>query len=276
MRLDEVLARLDRVRKCGNGYVARCPAHDDRHPSLSITPRDARISVYCHSGCEFRDILDRLSISGRDLRLDDGGEAPAPVRHEERIRLARRLWETSQPAARTVVEHYLLARGIAVPVPRAIRFIPLLMHHDFGWPFPAMIAGVQDAAGRFAGVSVTWLSADGTDKAPVETPRKIFGPIRGGAVRLAQAGEMLAVAEGIETALSVQQAADIPAWTTIGATNLPHVELPDCVREIIICADADPTGESAAQTAAHKFLREGRRVRIARPNGGKDFNDMRI
>ena len=89
MRLDQVLARLDRVRKCGAGYVARCPAHDDRHPSLSITPRAARIWIYCHGGCEFRDILDRLKIFARDLRLDDSSEAPAPVPREERIRLAR-------------------------------------------------------------------------------------------------------------------------------------------------------------------------------------------
>jgi putative DNA primase/helicase len=274
MNLGQLLGQLKRVRRSGSGWSTACPAHLDRCNSFSVHVRDGRALLYCHAGCEFRDILQALSISATDLQFEN---AEVPVRsREERLRLARRLWEKSQPATGTLVEKYLGARGITAPIPQAIRSTALLMHRDFGWPFPAMSAGVQDAAGKFAGVAVTWLSADGTDKAPVEMPRRIFGPVRGGAVRLAQAGEMLAIAEGIETALSVQQAADIPAWTTIGATNLPHVELPKCVREIIICADADPAGESAAQSAAHKFLREGRRVRIAHPHGGKDFNDMRL
>ncbi len=77
-----------------------------------------------------------------------------------------------------------------------------------------MVAGVQNAASEFPGVAVTWLSADGTDKAPVETPREIFGPIRGGAVRLAPPSETLAIAEGIEIALSVLQATGIPTGRT--------------------------------------------------------------
>jgi putative DNA primase/helicase len=46
------------------------------------------------------------------------------------------------------------------------------------------------------------------------------------------------------------------------------------VRDVIIAGDADEAGESAAHIAAQKFLREGRRVRIARAPTGRDFNDM--
>jgi putative DNA primase/helicase len=95
-------------------------------------------------------------------------------------------------------------------------------------------------------------------------------------VRLAPTGETLALAEGIETALSVLQATAIPIWATLGTANLSRVELPGCVREIIICIDADPAGEKAAVMSAASFLHEGRRVRIARPHGGKDFNEMRL
>jgi putative DNA primase/helicase len=101
-----------------------------------------------------------------------------------------------------------------------------------------------------------------------------LGPIRGGAARLASAGETLALAEGIETALSVQQATGIPTWAALGTANLLRVELPAIVREIIICADADSAGEKAAQEAARRFLRDGRRVRIALPASANDFNDV--
>jgi DNA primase len=46
------------------------------------------------------------------------------------------------------------------------------------------------------------------------------------------------------------------------------------VREIIILADGDDAGEAAAQHCAGRWVREGRRVRIARPPRGMDFNDM--
>jgi len=43
---------------------------------------------------------------------------------------------------------------------------------------------------------------------------------------------------------------------------------------VIIAADADPVGMQAAQDAAVRFVREGRRVRIAAPPTGTDFNDI--
>jgi putative DNA primase/helicase len=87
---------------------------------------------------------------------------------------------------------------------------------------------------------------------------------------------MLALAEGIETALSIQQATGIPTWASLGASNLERVEVSDCVRDVIICADADPPGESAALAAAKRLITEGRKVRIARPGQPADFNDLRM
>src|SRR5438105_11788161 len=49
--VDNVLSRLEKVKQAGRGWVARCPAHDDRNPSLSITVgRDAQVLLYCHAG----------------------------------------------------------------------------------------------------------------------------------------------------------------------------------------------------------------------------------
>ena len=51
-------------RKSGGGWVARCPAHDDRSPSLSIGERDGTILVKCHAGCEQRDVIAGLRDRG--------------------------------------------------------------------------------------------------------------------------------------------------------------------------------------------------------------------
>jgi DNA primase len=46
------------------------------------------------------------------------------------------------------------------------------------------------------------------------------------------------------------------------------------VGEVILLADGDEAGEAAARDAGMRWMREGRRVRIARPPWGMDFNDM--
>lgn len=66
--LDEVLDRLDRVRRSGARWSARCPAHPDRTPSLSIgTGDDGRVLLTCWAGCTVDDIVAALGLDMRDL-----------------------------------------------------------------------------------------------------------------------------------------------------------------------------------------------------------------
>lgn len=48
----------------------------------------------------------------------------------------------------------------------------------------------------------------------------------------------------------------------------------EVLRQVILCADGDKVGEDAARKAAARFVREGRKARIARPAPGRDFNDL--
>lgn len=63
------LERLDcRPRRHGQGVTARCPAHEDRSPSLTVsTGRDGRALVYCFAGCHVDAILAALGLELRDL-----------------------------------------------------------------------------------------------------------------------------------------------------------------------------------------------------------------
>jgi DNA primase len=54
------------------------------------------------------------------------------------------------------------------------------------------------------------------------------------------------------------------------------LDLPAGVRDVIVLADGDDPGEAAARDCALRWKREGRRVRIARPPRGMDFNDMLV
>ena len=101
----------------------------------------------------------------------------------------------------------------------------------------------------------------------------MLGPCRGGAVRLAEPGDVLMVGEGIETCLAAMQATGHPAWAALSTSGLRTLDLPSDVRDVIVLADGDDPGEAAARDCAWRWKREGRRVRIARPPQGMDFND---
>ena len=56
--LEKILGRLDGVKKAGEGYMALCPAHDGRNPSLSIREaEDGKVLVHCHVGCCTEGVL---------------------------------------------------------------------------------------------------------------------------------------------------------------------------------------------------------------------------
>lgn len=64
-----LLARMAGVRQSKpNSWIARCPAHDDKSPSLAVTyADDGRILIHCFAGCEAHDVLAAVGMSIRDL-----------------------------------------------------------------------------------------------------------------------------------------------------------------------------------------------------------------
>ena len=108
-------------------------------------------------------------------------------------------------------------------------------------------------------------------------PRASLGLAWGGAIRLAGpvSGLPLVIGEGIETSASAGRLMNLPAWAAISAGNLGQgLALPREIAAVIIAADPDGPGERAAREAALRWSREGRAVRIARPCGAGDFNDI--
>lgn len=73
-----LLERLDGVRKTGSDrYVARCPAHADKTPSLSIREMsDGRVLIHCFGGCETEDVLAAVGLTFRDVMPERVGDFP--------------------------------------------------------------------------------------------------------------------------------------------------------------------------------------------------------
>jgi DNA primase len=288
VRLSEHVAR--RVKLSGPRQGDRfgcCPFHDERTPSFSVN--DFKGFYHCFGCGAHGDVLDwwqkaeGLSFVDAVERLRrEAGAAPtaAPIRPREPVDAeaerkraeARAIWTETTPIGGTVAETYLRdARAIAIGLPDCLRFHPGLRADREGSLWPALVAAVTDAAGDLVAIQRTFLKLDGS-KAPIDRPKRALGPVGLGAVRLAPAGTLIGLAEGIETALSAMELFRVPVWCVLGS-NLARLTLPAGVRHVVIFADRGAAGEAAATKATERYRQERRKVVVKYSATGKDFND---
>ncbi|GGD35696.1 DUF7146 domain-containing protein [Aureimonas glaciei] len=205
--------------------------------------------------------------------------APAPSGSPE---AARRLFAMAQPISGTLVKTYLRTRGITdLHGTGSLRFHPHCYYrpdeHSPTETWPAMIASVTDLAGRQTGAHRTWLAPDGSDKAPIDTPRRAMGNLLGHAVRFGVTGEVMAAGEGIETMLSLRMALPaMPMAAALSASHLSAILFPDTLRRLYIARDNDPAGDGAMATLIERANAAGIEAVVVSPSLG-DFNeDLRL
>jgi len=224
-----------RGRWHGRYGTARCPAHADRSPSLSVAEgRDGKVLVKCFGGCEQRHVIDALRQVGLWAGHVDSAAAPTEAeRQAQRKRDAERerdqqrrdafvqrtwreTWAAAVPASGSPIEAWFRARGID---PERLDLDRLPLRWSARCPrgkelVPAMLGLMTNAAtGEAVGVHRTFLLADGTAKAFGKDSRKMLG--RAGVIRLSPDDEVtlgLGVCEGIETGLQVMAAGWRPIW----------------------------------------------------------------
>ncbi len=64
MTAERIAAGLQKARKSGKGWVANCPAHDDKNPSLSLTDAGDKVLVKCFAGCDQTAVVEALKGLG--------------------------------------------------------------------------------------------------------------------------------------------------------------------------------------------------------------------
>ena len=77
MKAVDVLDRLEQVTGGKGKWMACCPAHQDKSPSLAIKEADDRVLVHCFAGCETSDVIAAIGLNVGDLfydKLAAGGE----------------------------------------------------------------------------------------------------------------------------------------------------------------------------------------------------------
>jgi hypothetical protein len=287
----EDIARALDGKKCGNGWSARCPAHNDHNRSLSIGEgHDSRVLLHCFAGCHQGDVI--AAVKARGLWPERRG-TPSPARWPDVMtvdrgisldtrgrELALSILEASKPGGGTLVQTYLESRDICLPPPPSLRFHPGLKHPG-GDVWPAMVGLITRGPDEtLVGIHRTFLARDGVGKAPVEPSKMILGSFLGGALRLGSVcdhprGRPLIIGEGLETVMSAMQLWRLPGWSALcanGVASLDIVGLPD---EIVIAADNDPVGLRAAGDFHQRVNATSKRARVMIPDARhKDFNAL--
>jgi phage/plasmid primase-like uncharacterized protein len=285
---DIVGGDLPLVRK-GHEVSAKCPFHKERTPSFYLFNGD---HFHCF-GCGAHG--DTIAYIMRTRRLDfteavkllagRGLEPPPRAAHistpssgrsEERrlaspasIQYIKELWDSAD--APKVAELYLASRGIRLrpkPLPPALRGHKSVKCTEIGKPRPAVLAAIQAPSGEITALQRIWVETilvsdcgktpeKGTRATDLEAPKKTIGQIGTGAVRLAEARSLLGIAEGVESAMAAAQIYRMPVWAALGAQRMGQIELPECVKQILIFGDNGVAGEAAAAKAVTAYRRRG-------------------
>lgn len=245
------------------------------------------------NGGEFLEVADRLGALTDPLphgqKRPAGAQRPTAkpgkssedeaAKHQKtREKIAETLAGASPAAPGDRVADYLASREIQLPVlPSVLYYHPALEY----WTdpstcigtFPAMLAKIEDDAGEIIGLHRTYFDL------PDDLPRKkTLGRTKGGIVRLyPELGRFLAVAEGLETSLSLRVAMPGRAVASaLSAAGLAALPLPPDLEDLWIFADRDEggAGQDAAMALASRAIAGGIRARVHFPPPGiEDFND---
>lgn len=276
----------------GRAAVIPGPGHSrqDRSLSLRLTD-DGKVMFHSHAGDSVRDCFTYLGIEAGKAQVADRGEWLRMRRQREEEQRRQRaedqafcssIWRDTQPLEGSLAESYLWSRKLIIDDCVDLRFHPAAPRakprregdtRPLPAPHPAMVSVVRDADGASMSLHLTYIALDGRGKAFGDRSRLMFGPMRGGTVHLAPAGQTLALGEGIETCAAYRALKGVPTWAALTTSQYATFELPRGVRKLIIAADGDKGGVSAATALAERACRWCE-VEIDPAPEGQDWADV--
>ncbi len=243
----------------GQSALCRCPAHDDKSPSLSIRQGDRGFLVHCFAGCANIDVLRELA------RIVPGRHHAAPPWRDRSAGSAtvERLWADGLEIKGTLAETYLRGRGLPIDWPD-IRYHPRCPHGPKPLTKfkPALLVAVREGWQLTAiqRIFLDPISGSYTEKVMIGSPGQ-------GAWQGAIPCNTLAIAESFEDAAAFMTLGHGACWTSLGAGRLHLLRFPDCVTTIVIAEDNDSEGRRAARRASADYRDREMIVRRINPPG---------
>jgi hypothetical protein len=231
--VETLLAKLRGAKKSGNGWSARCPAHDDRRASLSVAEGTAGTAlVKCHAGCDTSAILAAIGMTPADLFPARTGSTPA--RNGEPASGGRTFGGRTFATASEAVAELERTHG---------KRSALWTYHDAqGEPVGAVVRW-DKASGKY--IRPLARHTDGWHIGAMPAPRALYG-----LPKLA-ATELVIVTEGEKTADAARRLGFAATTSAGGANAASKTDWgPLADKKIIILPDSDPAGERYAGDVA--------------------------
>lgn len=243
-------------------------------------------------GCDFKTAL-RVVISALDLSSDIEikrtlASIPRPTKKRNQSATVARLWTEASPIQHDdPAAHYLASRGLnlasypaalrqhqALPYWAEVNNTPVMIGF-----YPALLAQITNPTGDPVALQRIYLNYAGHKASPLHPVtgeqmdcKKLLtaydGAMKGSAIRLYEPESgVLALSEGLETALAVRLGSGLPCWAAISAWGLKNVALPKSNTDVFIMSDNDTSGigQTAANILARRLTSEARRVRVLIP-----------
>ena len=223
-------------------------------------------------GWDYKTACDEI-----DKIIGTGPPPPRPATKPDTgrdARLGRLNRLLSNATDHILVEDYLASRGLSVfpPILRGHRALPYGEDGHLQGYYHAMVAPVIGRGGELQSVHRTYL-------ADVETRKKLMTPVdtvNGASIRLFEHGDVLAIAEGVETSIAAYELFGTPTWSVLNANGIETFTPPDTVARLQICADNDANfhGQKAAYQLANRLSQKIDVQVIVPPQVGTDWLDV--
>jgi hypothetical protein len=120
MNLEAILHRLQAVKRGGGGWMARCPAHADKSPSLSLRDENGKVLLHCFGGCSIEAISQALRIKVADLFCAPRKQEPRIVSRAQKQIAGLRSRLTPRDRERTVTVILAKEKHLELAIARAL------------------------------------------------------------------------------------------------------------------------------------------------------------
>ncbi len=266
---ERIVRRLGGTWSNGRG-MCRCPAHEDRTPSLSVRCGRTSLLFKCFAGCTIGEILGALRSERLDVPRGENGKSDHWQAGGDTTGYAMLLWGQGRSLSGTPAERYLRSRSVS-PIYELMRYhpaTPLGRGRTLRY-LPALLIAVGEPS-RPNAIQRTFLQFNGRPALLTKTKRSL-GPLRGDAVQLLEPEDTLGLAEGVENALSAALLLAIPVWASLGAERFHRIDIPSRIKRLVLLADNDRAGRRAVTRALESYALAGRDIIVLWP--AAPFND---